>query len=221
MSNILKHTIDIENSESYGSDDSSSEKNYKNRLLYNENDYLTDSFNDNSECELSEYSDDNSGEQYKFFNEWEFWYHHENKNWFIDGYKKIFTIKNIKDYWDLHNNIDKIGGINNQHFFLMRKGIEPIWEHSKNKNGGCWSIKLSVDKAYSVWEKLSIYILGETLIKDTLSINGLSICLKNPMTSVIKIWNNNSNNNSANQLPDDILQEYSLNVLYKAHICEY
>ena len=78
-----------------------------------------------------------------FSTPWHLWYHHELDNWKISGYRKIFTINTISDFWDLHNNIEYIGGINNQNFFLMRDGVEPIWEDPKNRNGGCWSIKLS------------------------------------------------------------------------------
>ena len=60
----------------------------------------------------------------------------------------------------------------------MRKDIKPTWEDENNKTGGCWSIKLPVDKSYDIWIKLSSYIVGETLVKNNLSINGLSICTK-------------------------------------------
>ena len=72
----------------------------------------------------------------KFNSEWNLWYHHELNNWRVDGYRKIFHVKNIKEFWDLHNNIDCLGGITNQHFFLMRDNILPIWEDSANRNGG-------------------------------------------------------------------------------------
>ena len=44
---------------------------------------------------------------------------------------------------------------------------------------------------------------------------------KNPTTSVVKIWNNNYKENSIKNLPNDILNEYGYNIIYKAHIPEY
>ena len=103
----------------------------------------------------------------KFTTDWNLWYHHELNNWRIDGYRKIFHIKNIKDYWDLNNNIDCLGGITNQHFFLMRDNILPIWEDTSNRNGGSWSIKLNdISNVYNIWLKLSMMMLGETILKD-------------------------------------------------------
>jgi hypothetical protein len=226
MNDSFKHIIDIENtySESYGSDDSDSDSDGTGKKKCDD-EFTTENMSDDSDNIYTEETTQDDkidiGIKHKFNSEWDLWYHHSQNNWRIDGYKKIFTIKNIKDYWDLHNNINKIGGINNQHFFLMRNGIEPIWEDEKNKFGGCWSIKLLSDKSYDLWERLSLYMVGESLIKDSLSINGLSICFKSSMSSVIKIWNSDNNNNSLNQLPNDILKEYGLNILYKPHTPEY
>lgn len=163
----------------------------------------------------------NSGSNYKLNSEWNLWYHHTKNVWRINGYKKIYTIKTIKDFWDLHNNIDKIGGINNQHFFLMRDDIEPTWEHPKNKNGGCWSFKILSQDSYNLWQELAIYMIGENLIEKSSNICGLSICLKNVSTSVIKIWNSDNNEKSIEMLPLSIKNKFQFNILYKANIPEY
>ena len=92
----------------------------------------------------------------------------------------------------------------------------------QNKNGGCWSIKIPVEKSYELWIKLSMYIVGETLTNDELLVNGLSICAKNTSTSVLKM----------NGLMIIIkilykiylliyLNEYGFNIIYKSHIPEY
>jgi len=164
---------------------------------------------------------DNSGSNCKLLNEWYIWYHHEKNNWKIDGYKKIYEINNIKDFWDFNNNINDLGGINSQHFFMMKKNVHPIWEDENNKSGGCWSIKIPVIKSFDLWLKLSMYIIGETLIDDEYLINGLSICAKNSNTAVIKIWNNDSSKHSLKLLPQEIINEYGFNIIYKSHIPEY
>ena len=55
----------------------------------------------------------------KFDNKWNIWYHNSKEDWTIKGYEKLFEINNIKNYWKLYNNWDRLGGINNKHFFLM------------------------------------------------------------------------------------------------------
>ena len=63
-----------------------------------------------------------------------------------------------------------------------------------------------------------MYIVGETLTNDNSLINGISICAKNSSTSVVKIWINDSKNNSIQNLPIEILNEYGFNIIYKSHI---
>lgn len=162
-----------------------------------------------------------SGNIYKFHNTWNLWYHHHKNNWKIDGYRNIFNITTICDFWNLFNNFELIGGIHNMHYFIMKNNIQPIWEHPLNKNGGCWSFKIPSEIAFNLFTKLSIYMVGETLTPNSDIINGISICLKNPTTSVIKIWNNTTKANSINLLPKDIVNEYGYNIIYKAHIPEY
>ena len=163
----------------------------------------------------------------KFASDWNLWYHHELNNWRVDGYRKIFHVKNIKDYWDLHNNIDCLGGITNQHFFLMRDNILPIWEDTFNRNGGSWSIKLNdISNVFNVWIKLSAMMVGETIIKDekyraNKLVVGLSINLRNSNVCIIKIWNKDSNANSTKLLHDDIIKEFGYNIIYKKNTTEY
>lgn len=163
----------------------------------------------------------------KFNSEWNLWYHHELNNWRIDGYRKIFHVKNIKDFWDLHNNIDCLGGITNQHFFLMRDNVLPIWEDSANRNGGSWSIKLNdISNVYNIWLKIVMLMVGENLIKDeklrsSKLVVGLSINLRNQNTCIIKIWNRDSSQSSIKLLNDDIIKEFGYNIIYKKNLVEY
>lgn len=182
----------------------------------------------NSECYvLNKIELEKLGYFKKFTTDWNLWYHHELNNWRIDGYRKIFHIKNIKDYWDLNNNIDCLGGITNQHFFLMRDNILPIWEDSSNRNGGSWSIKLNdISNVYNIWLKLTMMMLGETILKDEAArqsklVVGISLNLRNSNICIIKIWNKDSNMNSIKLLNDDIIKEFGYNIIYKKNIVEY
>ena len=158
---------------------------------------------------------------------WHLWYHHELDNWKVDGYRKIFTINCIRDFWDLHNNIEYIGGINNQNFFLMRDGVNPIWEDPKNRNGGCWSIKLmETHRNSTIWQKLALKMVCENMFKDPKHdelgvITGLSINLRNANTTIIKIWNSDTKFNSSKLLNDDITKDFGYNIIYKKKNVEY
>lgn len=181
----------------------------------------TDIFQNNIINRYNESDYEGSGSDKIFKNEWNIWYHHTKNNWKIGGFNNIFKIKSIKEFWDFNNNINIFGGINSHHFFMMKNDITPIWEDEKNKFGGCWSIKIPTEKSLELWIKLSSYIVGETLTENSNIINGISICAKNPITSVVKIWNNSTTNNSIKLLPVEILNEYGFNIIYKSHIPEY
>jgi len=173
-----------------------------------------------SDFELSEYESEIESKN-KLHCAWNIWYHHQKNNWKLDSYKKIFKIKTIESFWEFNNNIDLIGGINSQHYFMMREDITPIWEDDKNKTGGCWSIKIPMEKSYELWIKLSMYLIGEIITNVDLLVNGISICPKNTSTSVVKIWIHDNNKSSIQNLPSEILNEYGFNIIYKAHIPEY
>lgn len=152
-------------------------------------------------------------------NTWNIWYHHEKDNWKISGYNKIYDIKTIGDFWSFYNNWDKVGGVTSKHFFLMEEGIMPIWEDTKNINGGCWSFKINEDQSYELWEDLSIYLMCNQLcpsISDEIS--GLSICLKKNNNTVIKIWNKKSKNNSLKLINENILKKWGTDIIYIAHM---
>ena len=153
-----------------------------------------------------------------FNNEWNLWYHNSKDDWTINGYKKIYNIKTIEDYWKLYNNWDKLGGINNKHFFMMKNNVTPIWEDPVNKTGGCWSFKINESASQDLWDHLSQYLVSENMssIKD--DIVGLSVCLKKNNFSVVKIWNKDNSNNSLNLLSKDILNKWGLDIIYIAHM---
>ena len=150
--------------------------------------------------------------------QWNVWYHHSMDDWTIKGYRKIFDIKTVNDFWKFFNNINCIGGINNLHFFLMRDGITPIYEDQKNRNGGVWSMLTQPNKSYELWENIAVKMIGETLINESMTITGLSINLKNGIP-VIKIWNNDKSKNSVSFLP--ILPHLSSEIVYRHHKLEF
>jgi hypothetical protein len=150
---------------------------------------------------------------------WNLWYHHEKDNWKVSGYRQFYSIKTIEDFWKFFNNWDKVGGITNKHFFLMRENITPIWEDTNNINGGCWSFKVQEDQAINLFEELSVYMLCDKLcptIPD--EILGLSICLKKNNNVVVKIWNKKSKSNSLKLINENILKKWGMDIIYIAHM---
>jgi len=151
--------------------------------------------------------------------QWNIWYHHEKDNWKISGYKKIYEIKTVSDFWKFYNNWDKVGGVTNKHFFLMKEGVNPIWEDPLNINGGCWSFKIQEEQAEELWKDLSTYLVCNKLcLTIPEEIMGLSVCLKKNNNTVIKIWNKNSKNNSLKLINETILKKWGMDIIYIAHM---
>ena len=83
----------------------------------------------------------------KLNNKMTLWYHHDKDNWALSGYKKIFELTSISDFWQIYNNWDKLGGLTSKHFFIMKENVTPLWEDVNNVSGGCWSFKVTEDLA--------------------------------------------------------------------------
>lgn len=167
----------------------------------------------------------NPNDEIEFDNYWVLWSHNlYNNNWNLNSYEKIFEFNTIGDFWRLYNNFNSLGGINKKNYFLMRKGIKPIWEDERNRNGGTCSIKIPISKSLEMWTELSMYMVGETFYNNKSKmddITGISICPKS-IWSIIKIWNTDSNNDTSKELPEKFKNKYNkCSVKFKKNVAEY
>lgn len=143
-----------------------------------------------------------------------------NKNWNINGYKNICTFNDISSFWRIFNNFNKYG-IKFNHFFVMREGVQPIWEHPINRNGGVCSFKIELNSYEHIWEDLNMRMMCGILTDNSKDINGISISPKNNW-AIIKIWNKDSNNDLSICLSNNILERYSkYSIRYKPNAPEY
>lgn len=157
----------------------------------------------------------------KLQDEWNIWYHHEKDNWKLSGYKQIYKMNTVQNFWKFYNNWDKVGGVSSKHFFVMKNNITPMWEDQENINGGCWSFKIQEDMSEELWEDLSVYLVNN-LLCPTISneVVGISLCLKKNNNTVVKIWNKNSKHNSLKLINENILKKWGMDIIYIAHMPE-
>lgn len=118
-------------------------------------------------------------------------YHHlpSEKNWTLSGYTVLANnINTVETVIALKNYIPE-NMIKYSMLFLMRKGITPLWEDPRNKNGGCFSYKVFNKHVEQVWRDLMCVLCGESLTdqKYSSSINGITISPKKNFC-IIKIW---------------------------------
>ena len=150
---------------------------------------------------------------------WTLWFHSPAEtSWDISSYQKVATIDTIEDFWNVYSRMTN-SIVEDGMFFFFCTGISPIWEDSKNKNGGCWSFKIYKKYIPNTWLDLSVHTIAETITKsksESKTITGVSISPKKSF-SIIKIWNNNSNKKE-NKLLTEKIEHLRLNeCLYKAH----
>lgn len=154
---------------------------------------------------------------------WILWVHDNSNNWTLNSFEKIYEIGTIDDFWKIYNNFNLLGGLSKKNFYLMRKGITPVWEDNRHKNGGICSIKVSLLKSFPIWTELSMYLIGETLFdndKKMLDITGISINYKN-IWSIIKIWNSDSNINIEHNFPQLLKNKYNkCSIRYTKNVSE-
>lgn len=142
-------------------------------------------------------------------------------NWDLSSYKKMMTINSVEEAVAFLNSIpDSI--LKNTMLFNMKNNIKPIWEDPNNKNGGCFSFKVSNKNIQKVWNNLNYAILGNTISdnKDFISkINGITISPKKTFC-IMKIWmSDNSFKNIS--IMNDIPNVSKNGVIFKKHNPDY
>ena len=124
------------------------------------------------------------------FGTWVLWAHlPHDTDWSIKSYRKIMTIRYAEDILMLYSQLPEVL-VKNCMLFLMREGIDPIWEDPKNRNGGCFSYKISNKNVYNVWKDLSYILSGETISNDPKfgqNVMGITISPKKAFC-IIKVW---------------------------------
>jgi len=160
---------------------------------------------------------------HKLSDKWTLWAHlPHNTDWSIKSYIPISTFSYMEDTIAVTETLPPIL-VENCMLFVMREGIKPIWEDSKNRNGGCFSYKVSNKNVYKVWKDLTYIIVGGTISKSTSFVNcvtGITISPKKNFC-IIKIWMTDCNNQNPTVVTTDIKGLLPQGCLFKKHTPEY
>ena len=149
---------------------------------------------------------------------WTLWAHlPHDTDWSLKSYKNIMTISRKSEAASLLKYLpEKM--VQNCMLFMMRENISPIWEDKLNRNGGCFSYKVSNNNVYGVWKKVCYLLLGSSITKNKSimnDINGITISPKKSFC-ILKIWLANC----AHQNPKSIASVKGLNshgCIFKKH----
>ena len=164
-------------------------------------------------------------ERHPLHSEWVVWYHNpSDQTWTQESYKDILELACIEDFLVLRNSWNQcLPLVHEGMFFMMRKknghAILPLWEDPENTNGGVWSFKINKEDAESIWFKLCMYMIGETICSDTnmaMTVNGISISPKKNFC-IVKIWNNDCANNQTSIISNELSFLNPTDALYTNH----
>ena len=90
----------------------------------------------------------NKEEYNKLSDKWTIWAHlPHNTDWSIKSYIPITTFTTVEETIAVTETLPPIL-VENCMLFMMREGIKPTWEDPKNRNGGCFSYKVSNKNVY-------------------------------------------------------------------------
>tara|TARA_B100001059_G_C17834527_1_gene586996 strand:+ start:1362 stop:1682 length:321 start_codon:yes stop_codon:yes gene_type:complete len=106
---------------------------------------------------------------------------------------------------------------------MMRKGIKPSWEDTRNRNGGCFSYKVSNRNVHQTWKELTYSVVGNTVSNKEEFVNcvtGITISPKKNFC-VVKIWMTDCSNQDSSEVVKTIKDITSTGCIFKKHVPEY
>lgn len=163
-------------------------------------------------------------EKYHLLNKkWKLWAHlPHDTDWTLNSYKPIYTFSTVEETIAICETLPEIL-VKNCMLFVMCDGITPIWEDPKNRNGGCFSYKISNKNVYEVWKELTYVLVGETISSVpgfVNSVTGITISPKKNFC-IIKIWLQNCDYQNPNVVTNDVNCIIPQGCLFKKHNPEY
>jgi hypothetical protein len=134
-----------------------------------------------------------SSDFHKLSDRWTLWAHlPHNTDWSLKSYIPISTFGTIEETIAVTESLPP-PLVENCMLFMMRQGINPIWEDPKNRNGGCFSYKVLNKNVTKSWKDLTYRIVGGSISNGASfvkSVTGITISPKKNFC-IVKIWMSN------------------------------
>ena len=121
---------------------------------------------------------------------WTLWGHlPHDTDWSLKSYIKLYDFDTVEQTISVTEMLPpKL--VMNCMLFLMREGITPIWEDVRNRNGGCFSYKVSNKDVQDCWRQLTYVLVGNSISSNKALlpvVNGITISPKKNFC-IVKIW---------------------------------
>jgi len=160
---------------------------------------------------------------HKIKSQWRLWAHlPQDPDWSVKSYRLIYTFKTLEDAIAITETTpDPL--IKACMLFVMKDGIAPMWEDPKNRNGGCFSYKVSNKNVCEVWRELNYVLVGDTISNNSSFVScvtGITISPKKNFC-IIKIWMTNCDNQNPMVVTSEVKGLSHQGCIFKKHTPEY
>ena len=153
---------------------------------------------------------------------WVLWGHlPHDTDWSLKSYIKLYDFNTVEQTVSVTEILPpKL--VMNCMLFLMREGITPIWEDVRNRNGGCFSYKVSNKDVQDCWRQLTYVLVGNSISSNKALlpvVNGITISPKKNFC-IVKIWLANCKFQNAAVI-NEVAGIIPHGCLFKKHTPEY
>ena len=159
---------------------------------------------------------------HKLSSGWTLWGHlPHDTDWSLKSYIKLYDFNTVEQTVSVTEMLPpKL--VMNCMLFLMREGITPIWEDVRNRNGGCFSYKVSNKDVHDCWRQLTYVLVGNSISSNKAllpAVNGITISPKKNFC-IVKIWLANCKFQNAAVI-SEVVGITPHGCLFKKHTPEY
>jgi hypothetical protein len=153
---------------------------------------------------------------------WTLWGHlPHDTDWSLKSYIKLYDFNTVEQAVSVTEMLPPKLVVNCM-LFLMREGITPIWEDVRNRNGGCFSYKVSNKDVPDCWRQLTYALVGNCISANKALlpvVNGITISPKKNFC-IVKIWLASCKFQNA-AIINELMGITSHGCLFKKHTPEY
>jgi len=154
---------------------------------------------------------------------WNLWAHlPQDPDWTVKSYKKVCQFKHLEETIAITESLPE-GLVQNCMLFLMKDGISPMWEDVRNRNGGCFSYKVSNKNVFEAWRDLTYVLTGESVSSNTAFVNSVTGITISPKKNfcIIKIWMTNCDHQNPQTVTNEVKHLIPQGCLFKKHNPEF
>ncbi|XP_031560668.1 eukaryotic translation initiation factor 4E-1A-like [Actinia tenebrosa] len=130
-------------------------------------------------------------------NKWSLWFfkNDKQKSW-TENLRTVTSFDTVEDFWAVYNHIQLASKLNSGcDYSLFKDGIEPMWEDTRNKNGGRWLLNTNKHQRQSdldrLWLETLLLLIGEAFGDLSDGVNGAVIQIRNKGDK-LAIWTDNA-----------------------------